>query len=149
MTKPLIVSMMLGLALLGSACHTTKSRAVCDQDVERLKTSIRETAIYFEALPAELHAANEVLKDCESRVRDCQGEAWFERLTQLRYQQSDIRSRFSRAVELYEQETCFSYAANDRLNPPNPTTYQGYFNNFEKADLEVNRLIGAFRPHVS
>lgn len=148
MMKRMVTSAVLSAVLLAGACHTTKSRAVCDQDVERLKLAISDTAFYFEALPAELIAANKGLKDCKSQVRTCEADAWFERLTQLRLQQSDLRSQFSRSVALYEQESCFDYAANDLLNPPNPTTYQGYFSNYEKAEIEVNRLIGAFRPYV-
>ena len=137
----------LSLLVLAAGC-TTKSYASCDQDVERLKGAIRETAYFMEALELELADAGKAAAVCEDRLDTCMASVWIERLEQIRLQEADTRARFTRAVEVYQPDACLQYTSTYRLNPPPPERYRGYFTNFEQAEDAIDRLVERFSVFV-
>lgn len=145
--KTLLTLGALSTLVLMGGC-TTKSYASCDQDVERLKGAIRETAYFMEALEIELGDANKAAAICEDRLDTCMADMWIDRLQQIRLQEADTRARFTRAVEVYQPDACLQYTATYRLNPPPPARYQGYFTNFEQAETEIERLVERFSVFV-
>ena len=145
MLKPWAMAVVAALVFVPAACQTTKSRHACQQDVERLKGVMRETGVFFEALEPELREASFALQACDSRTSPCRAEVWLTRLEQIRLQESELESRFARAVDVYEPDACLRYSAEYRLNPPDPETYMGYFATYEQAEDELDRLIRHFR----
>ena len=138
--KPLVIA-ALGALLALSACQTRKSERHCQEDAERMRSVIRETAFFFEALGPELEAADQAAIACEDRLDACMAEDWTARLHEVRLQETDIRARFSHAMDVWDADACLPYTAIWHLNPPEPERYRGYYTTFEKAEVEIDRLI--------
>lgn len=134
----------LGALFLLSGCQTQKSYSSCDEDVERLKAAVRETAFFFEALEPEIERMQRGFDACNDRLDPCEAAASIARLDQIKLQLTDTRSRFTRAVDVWNPDACLPYSATYRLNPPDPERYKGFYFTFEAAEQEIEDLIDRF-----
>ena len=140
----------IALLLVPAGCNTTqKSRAACESDVERLREAIRDTGGYLEDLRPRLKAGYLAYDDCGRVSRECHAEAWLAEMEALRQEHIYRRADFNRAVDLWWPDACVPYAQGYRLNPPEPSTYNGYFYSYEETGQQIDELISKFNRFVN
>lgn len=144
MKRVLIAALPLAVLAL-SSCSSTKSYASCKQDVERLKTSITQTALFLEEVEPELQAAEMAARVCDTRLHVCAADAWVTRLDILRADAVRERAFFTRANETWRPEACLDYTSAYRLNPPPPERYRAYYENYDKVTDRIDELISQFQ----
>jgi hypothetical protein len=67
----------------------------------------------------------------------------------LRQEHIYRRADFNRAIDLWRPDACVPYAQGYRLNPPEPSTYNGYFYSYEETGQQIDELISKFNRLVN
>ncbi|WP_084420050.1 hypothetical protein [Henriciella litoralis] len=128
---------------LAAGCQTQKSRASCQQDVERIKATTLASSAHLDAANIELQAANAALEACKDLTQTCAADVWLARTLALRAEHEAVEGAFRRAVEVYQPDACVPYVQAYSLNPLPPQTYSAYYSRLSETGMQIDQLIAA------
>jgi hypothetical protein len=128
---------------LSAGCQMQKSRASCQQDVERIKATTLASSAHLDAADIELRAANAVLEACKDMTQACAADVWLARTLALRAEHEAVEGAFKRSVEVYQPDACLPYLQGNSLNPLPPQTYNAYYARLSETGMRIDQLVAA------